>query len=450
MNLAHHENNEPITLSRREQNILVSPKRDGSSKVDSNKYLAELGTAIIEYHQPIQFTKNMKQFIHRWAPYVQGFSSDFVQSVFDQYSGVYKQPRILDPFAGCGTVPVQAKLNGYDSIGIELNPLLQFITNVKLNSWKTNPVLLWEYYQTLDYSQYTEYPKFLQTEKQFQPEILEGLCRIKGAIDYLKISESNYITDILKVAFCSILIESSNLKRSPCLGYAKKSLDVKTPYILFEQRVKQIAEDLSKIQESYQDRINIPSTVVLANSMQYDYNEDFDLVITSPPYMNGMDYVINYKIEMAWLGFADNQKTLKHLKNEMVVCDNVSRNMISNYTFEYSNAWIDELKSSIKQRISDRGSYRRDDMPSIVHKYFDDMYRVFKKVIPAMKDSGRFILVIGDSLIADVYVPTDLFVARIGKDLGLKIESITKARDRRSGQIRSYKLRETILTMIKE
>ena len=58
-------------------------------------------------------------------------------------------------------------------------------------------------------------------------------------------------------------------------------------------------------------------------------------------------------------------------------------------------------------------------------------------------------MVVGDSLIADVYVPTDLLIAKMGVDLGLGIEKVEKARDRRSGQIRSYTLRESIITLIK-
>ncbi len=37
----------------------------------------------------------------------------------------------------------------------------------------------------------------------------------------------------------------------------------------------------------------------------------------------------------------------------------------------------------------------------------------------------------------------------MGTELGLDIEKIEKARNRRSGQVRSYRLRETILTLRK-
>ena len=88
-------------------------------------------------------------------------------------------------------------------------------------------------------------------------------------------------------------------------------------------------------------------------------------------------------------------------------------------------------------------------MPYIVHKYFDDLYRVMRNVVDCLRPGGRFIMVVGDSLIADTYVPTDLLLAKIGAELGLEIEKIEKARNRRSGQIMSYKLRESIITLRK-
>ena len=133
----------------------------------------------------------------------------------------------------------------------------------------------------------------------------------------------------------------------------------------------------------------------------------------------------------------------------MVVCDNVSKGLIRNFNPVYTNDWIEDIKRSIQKNIVRRGKYRRQDMAFIVHKYFDDMYKVFKMVVPKINVNGKFILVVGDSLIADVYVPTDLLIAQIGVDLGLNIAKIEKARNRRSGQIRSYKLRETIITLRK-
>ncbi|MGQ9628057.1 MAG: hypothetical protein ACUVV0_14275, partial [Anaerolineae bacterium] len=138
----------PERLDARKKNIMNSPKQGGTSDRDALPYLEELGIEISENKQAIQFTSNINEHIHRWAPYVQGFSASFVQSIFDQYENNYASPVILDPFAGCGTVLVQAKLNGFKSYGTELNPLLQFIADTKLNCWDVSPKLLLEIYST--------------------------------------------------------------------------------------------------------------------------------------------------------------------------------------------------------------------------------------------------------------------------------------------------------------
>ncbi|MBU0561582.1 MAG: hypothetical protein KJ799_17045 [Bacteroidetes bacterium] len=436
--------------SARQINIINSPKQLGHCDIDSEPYLTKLGIDILNKKQPIQFTPNVNETIHRWAPYVQGFSASFVQSIFDQYIKDYKNPIVLDPFTGCGTVQVQAKLNGYHSFGTELNPLLKFIAETKLNSWTIHPKELLKVFNNLDLSERTRAPRFLKSEKHFSKEVLENLEVLKGGIDSLSKTTNQGIVDLLNLTFSSILIEVSKLKRSPCLGYSKsKKVDPHAPFVLMNQKVHQIIEDLKTIQSEYSDFFNTQSRVYLANAMEYEHSNKFDLIITSPPYMNGLDYVINYKIEMGWLNFAENQAELKKVKDEMVVCDNVSKGLIKSFNPIYTNEWISDIKRNIQKNILRRGKYRRYDMPFIVHKYFDDMYRVFQMVVPKMKNGGRFVLVVGDSLIADVYIPTDLLIAQLGKDLGLSIEKIEKARNRRSGQIRSYVLRETIITLRK-
>ena len=441
-------------IDKRRENILKSPKRGGSSQTDSLPYLQQLGIQITEKRQAIQFTTNVNECVHRWAPYVQGFSASFVQSVFERYSEVFTSPRILDPFAGCGTVLVQAKIDGYESFGVELNPLLKYIADVKLNSWTVHPSQLLKTYHSLRTDALTSEPRFLKSERQFNPGVLTNLKRIKGGIDLFvtRTEEQKRIKDLLNVAFASILVDASNLKRTPCLGYWKtKNIDDNAPFVLFNQKILEMSEDLRCLQSEYKENLRLKSEVVCANSMNYEYSHKYDLVITSPPYMNGLDYVMNYKIEMAWLGFVTSHKEAKAIKDDMVVCDNVSKGLIKDFSKSayYTNSWLDEIIENIARNIQTRQAYRRTDMPFIVRKYFDDMNKVVARVSKALNKGGRFILVVGDSLIADTYVPTDLILAKIGSQHGLDIESLELARNRRSGQVRDYQLRETVVTLRK-
>src|SRR3990167_7175792 len=446
--------NSDIHIRRR--NVLSSPKFGGSCDVDSKPYLKELGIEIVERRKPIQFTSNFGEHVHRWAPYIQGFSASFVQSILDQYKDDYKSPVILDPFAGCGTVLTQGKLNGYKSIGTELNPLLQFIADIKVNSWDVAPELLKETFSSIPKNLRTPAPEFLKSENQFNKGALRNLELLKGGIDSIptKTKEQTKVKNLILLAFSSILIDCSNLKRTPCLGYWRnKKVAYNAPWMLMEHKIKDICKDLEGLQIKYKKNIFTESKVLLANATKYRHKHLFDLIITSPPYMNGLDYVMNYKIEMAWLDFTKGTKDAKKVKDSLVVCDNVSKGLVKRFAqsnAKYTNSWIEEIKVNIDENIKRRGAYRRSDMPHIVHKYFDDMYKVMSIVTNSLKAHGRFILVVGDSLIADVYVPTDLLLAKIGTELGLSIEKVEKARDRRSGQVRNYRLRETIITLKKE
>ena len=444
-----------LELDARKLNILKSPKKGGSSTLDSVPYLEDLNVEIVENAQPIQFTPNINEHIHRWAPYVQGFSASFVQRILDEFCDEYRNPVVLDPFAGCGTVLVQAKLSGYKSVGIELNPLLQFIAQTKLNCWDVSPHQLLKTSTEMPHNKRCAAPSFLKSTSQFRPAVLGNLELINGGISSVeaRTEKQKKVKDLLRLAFSAILTECSNLKRSPCLGYVKdKFVHDSAPFVLFNTKIQEIADDLRLIQAQYKKFIYTDSEVICSNAMSYKNKNRFDLAITSPPYMNGLDYVMNYKIEMGWLEFVQSQRDLKKIKDDMVVCDNVSKGLIRGFhdsAATYTNPWIEEIKSNITENIYRRGAYRRPDMPYIVHKYFDDIYKVMGNIIASLKTGGRFILVVGDSLIADVYVPTDLIIAKIGQDSGFKVEKIEKVRERRSGQIRSYKLRESIITLLK-
>ena len=85
------------------------------------------------------FSENKTQPLHRWVPWIAGFSAQFVQDCFETFLKDRRKKSILcalDPFAGVGTTLVQALLNGVNCIGFEINPYAALACNVKLNSPK--------------------------------------------------------------------------------------------------------------------------------------------------------------------------------------------------------------------------------------------------------------------------------------------------------------------------
>jgi len=100
-----------------------------SPAVYESQFAEQSGVQLSEYDgNSITFSSNhfMEKKIQRWAPYVQGFSSDFVDNMIQRYD-VKPGQRVLDPFAGSGTVLVSAKMKGLDAIGVDLAPLMSFM-----------------------------------------------------------------------------------------------------------------------------------------------------------------------------------------------------------------------------------------------------------------------------------------------------------------------------------
>jgi len=410
------------------------------------------GLTLEKYPGKITFSDNGNKSIHRWSPYVQGFSASFVETILDRYR-IGRNNCVLDPFVGCGTVLVCARLRGAKSIGVDLMPLMTFASKVKtrwdldIKKIETN---LAKIRKAVKENPSISPPFLKETYRQFDKEVLVNLLKLKQSIWAI---HDQSIRELFQLAFASILIECSRLKRSPCLSYVKEKIVQKeAPFVLFERKVQQMKNDLLQVQKRRHEWGPEPQ-IICEDSRKVKYEpQSIDIAITSPPYVNGMDYVINYKIEMAWLDMVKSYSELATLKNRMVACDNISRKVIkefANKNMEVRDEWLLDIVKRIETKITQKGSYRRDDMHLIVQKYFEDLYPVLRNVYEGLKQGGRFVIVIGDSLIAGTYIPTDLILARLAKEIGFKIERIEIARKRRSGQRKSFVLRESVLTLIK-
>ena len=68
------------------------------------------------------FSGNHDRTLHRWVPWIAGFSGSFVAGVLEDSRGGRGRLRVLDPFAGVGTTLIEALKQGHDAIGFEVNP----------------------------------------------------------------------------------------------------------------------------------------------------------------------------------------------------------------------------------------------------------------------------------------------------------------------------------------
>ena len=414
----------------------------------AERFTREHGVSLGSYSGPITFSDNADLPVHRWWPYVQGYSAEFVADVIGRES-LAPGSTVLDPFAGSGTTLVEARRAGHRALGYEIMPPAALAARVKIG-FEANPSLiqsLGERILARAKRRRPGPPSFLrETARQFLPATLARLTRLRDALPAGESRES----EAARVAFDRILIPVSRLRRSPCLGYGRPDADeFRDPWTEFARAISEIADDLRFLRRSRSEWG--PAGQVWqrdARTLELPPGS-VDLAVTSPPYVNGMDYVNNYKLDLAWLGYARSYSDLRRLRESMVACDNLGREAVRPHlvTSDVDDPWLREVLLQIRSNVGRKRSYRRDDAHGVVKRYFLDLRPVLAAVFRSLRPGGRFRLVVGDSLIAGTYVPGDLLTARLGTDVGFRIASVDVARRRWSGQRRSFPLRETIVTL---
>lgn len=413
------------------------------------KFRAEGGCLVDRYEGPIASAENEEVPVHRWWPYVQGYSAAFVGALIER-NELPPGATVLDPFSGSGTTAVEARRRGFRAVGAELLPPAVLAARVKTRFELDGDRLVAAAGDLVERARATPpgpLPFLTETPRHFAPVVLDQLLRLRDALP----PRGTPVGDALRIAFGRILIPVSRLRRSPCLGYG----GVKEPAIppdVFDAFLGAAADmrtDLARLGE-IRRRWGPVADIREVDARRLQLPEgSVALAVTSPPYVNGMDYVMNYKLDLAWLGYSRSYAELTELRESMVACDNLPRGSADGYLADDASLdpWLPEITQRIAANVTTKRTYRRNDVHGIVNRYFSDLKPVLARVARSLAPGGRFVLVVGDSLLAGAYVPGDLLLARMGASVGLEIEKVEIARARRSGQRRSFVLRESIVTL---
>lgn len=378
------------------------------------------------------FKNNKNKGIFNWYPYVEGFSYDFVEKIFDH--NILHPKSVYDPFAGTGTTILVSTLNKINSGFSEINPFMRFIINTKIDSIKFRDIILQKERQkiysfcdkiALGYNgrvNLSGNDRILLDNGFFEKSILKKLVSIKNKINdsSLSIHSKNLLTLLLS----SIVVKESNMIRRADLRYKKgrefEDID-ENIFLIFKEKVMHALSDLEELEIKKIGKTNHVSDN--AKEKVENYYEYFDTIITSPPYVNGTNYFRNTKLELLFLDLVNQNNDMRKLRQDAITAgiNNVSNKKKLSKT---NNDRLNEIIELLEENNYDKR------IPRLVEHYFFDMNLVFQNLYNMLEAKGNFYFDIGDSIFNDIHIPTDLVFEDIAENIGFKLVNKTKIRNR--------------------
>lgn len=443
--LSNEEIRELIGINSYQQLVLFAEKEDRSI----NQAVKRLIKLNIDSYPKISakhvtFVSSKTTPFQRWYPYIEGYSPEFVQSLIKSYS--IDSGCIYDPFVGTGTTVFAADTMGISSVYSEINPLLQFLIQTKINILKTAFTVRKRLSEQLkriadriidDLHNFEEdkylkdnYSAIFNNSKYFDEKVFGCLLRLRSYIDIVKL-EDERLADSITVAVLSAIIPVSHLKKAGDVRFkTQKELEREKTDLKDFLRAKllEMSEDISDM------NINLKTSpeFILSNAKNIDLANDLNIkaVITSPPYLNGTNYFRNTKLELWFLRYLQSENDLRHFRDQALTSgiNDVKKGNDSHPDFQIKvrSQLLNETLAALQEKTYDKR------IPKMVRSYFEEMYTVFSKLRKHLATDAMVLIDIGDSIFADVHIPTDEILIEILQGLGYQLKDKKLLRKRRS------------------
>ena len=335
---------------------------------------------------------------------------------FNVISKCKKPLRILDPMSGSGTVLAIACAGKHNAIGIDIDPLAVLISKVwttpidpTVLKNKANEVLVKARQLFISIKPCNAYPKNADAKTRqfvefwFDDRARMQLTSLASAISRIR---NEKIRNAMWCAFSRLIItKKSGASLAMDLSHSRPHKVFKRapvePFCKFLSAVDHVADNC------IYDTLYQPSKTRMYEGDARDIpleNGSIDLVLTSPPYLNAIDYIRCSKFSLVWMGYS-----IDHMRN-------IRSTSIGTESGKRSE---DDCVKKIIAKMDLQPRLRaRDEV--ILMRYIDDMRRVVSETARVLSDGGQAVYVIGENTIRGTFIQNSLIIKELARIVGLK------------------------------
>ena len=352
----------------------------------------------------VTFIKSKDTPFQRWYPYIEGYSTDFVKSLIENFE--IKDTLVYEPFAGTGTTLFASDDAGLSTVYSEVNPLLQYLIQTKLNVFKAKEqqrkkiaCALTDISSTIlhkidsyeeDKALKESYKLLFADSKYFPDKTLSQILKLRSYIDDMKL-EDELLADTLTISVLSCLLPVSFLKKKGDVRFkTQKEIEkeLKTFDEILPNKIADIAEDILNFNYSLKNNHEL----ILSNAKNISRVNELNIgaIITSPPYLNGTNYFRNTKVELWFLRYLQYENDLRFFRDQALTSgiNDVKKELTSINGIDIST------KSSIlKSTLTELNKKAYDSrIPKMAKSYFEEMYLIFNDCKPNLNNNSKILI----------------------------------------------------------
>ena len=394
------------------------------------------------------FTENHEVALHRWVPWIAGFSGSFVAGVLDTVRQRGKM-RVLDPFAGVGTTLIEALGQGDDTVGFEINPYAALACKVKAAAGGYDVAVLdgliarfeacgeaasWRHTRPA-----SARPAEFRSRAPFFSDAVER--QVLACLDFIAAETTDWLKDLLRVAFGSVMVSFSNYTYEPSLGTragaGKPDIDDADVFGIVRGKLLEMRDDIASFQGRLARHQPVPrATVHPLSYLDHAHRIEprgIDVLITSPPYLNNYHYIRNTRPHLFWLGLAQAPTDLKAIERQSFGLFWQTVRSGPPVALQPDLPHLAERIEQLRALHPEKGPYGGSGWANYAAAYFNDCQRFCAVTLSRMRPGGAVVVVIGNNILQGIEFQTDRLFAEIAEREGFKLVALHEVRKRRTG-----------------
>lgn len=378
-------------------------------------YIERQGDSLLipEGIHTIPFTHGLHRFAGKFIP-------NLARYLIREFIPDSAERTILDPFCGSGTTLLEASVEGRKFVGLDIDPLSVAISNAKIQPLSVDDIqFIRRFWDGHDFNRFHPdvVPDVPNLSHWFQEKTIIQLSSIK----YRCLELPPHLQLFNLIVFSSIIRRVSNADDQTQKTYVSHTLEKIPPlpstiFPVFMNRA------LDGMREYIRYLPGSPKGVVRKGDAVTDIKLfEFDDVITSPPYIDSIDYVYNQMLEYFWLLKELGLKTYDDYRAmrkrpmgfrtyDKALIDNVLHKFLSGREEQWQQICSSIGAKSAKEELA-------------VRSFFYDYANHVSQVRSLQPKGGLYICVVGNSVIRGVTVPTADFVEHIHMNAGYQLIS---------------------------